>query len=264
MNFTGEMIEQFTLGLMLTSLRILGLFLTAPMLSFKALSLPFRVMLAVLIGFLAMPLMDGTLPIPTSSMKTFYSAGLELAIGAFIGFTIRMGFLTIEVAAEVLSFLSGFSYASTTYRDPSLDSGLVSVFLGLIALALTFTLNVHLVLIDVVLQSFHTLPFGSWPAEWNIRSIFVLMTQSFQLGLIFSMPILMIYLMFNMIQGFLGRTSPQLNLFSVGFAFTIPLAFITLLLILPEFQGMLVRALENPLRLVREGVDIHVGRSNAK
>jgi len=260
MNFTGEMIQQFTLGLMLTSLRILGLFLTAPMLSFKALSLPFRVMLAVVIGFLAMPFMDGILPLPSSTMKTFYSAGLELAIGAFIGFTIRMGLMAIEVAAEVLSFLSGFSYASTTYRDPSLDSGLVSVFLGMIALALTFTLNIHLVLIDIVLQSFRTLPFGSWPMEWNIRSILALMTQSFQLGIIFSLPILLIYLMFNIVQGFLGRTSPQLNLFSVGFAFTIPLAFITLTLILPEFQGMLVRTLENPLRLVREGVEMRVGR----
>ena len=260
MNFNAVMIEQFTVGLMLTSLRILGLFLTAPMLSFRALSLPYRVMLSIFIGFLAMPIMDGQLPIPSSTMKTFYSAGLELGIGAFIGFTIRMGLLAIEVAAETLSFLSGFSYASTMFRDPSLDSGLVSVFLGLIALAFTITLNIHLVLIDIVLQSFRTLPFGSWPTEWNIQNIMVLMTKSFQLGLVLSMPILLIYLMFNIIQAFLGRTSPQLNLFSVGFAFTIPLAFVTLMLILPEFQSVVVRSLENPLRLVRMGVEINGGR----
>jgi flagellar biosynthetic protein FliR len=171
-----------------------------------------------------------------------------------------MGLFAIAVAAETLSFLSGFSYASTMFRDPSLDSGLVSVFLGLIALAFTFTLNIHLVLIDIVLQSFRTLPFGSWPTEWNIQNIMVLMTKSFQLGLVLSMPILLIYLMFNIIQAFLGRTSPQLNLFSVGFAFTIPLAFVTLMLILPEFQSVVVRSLENPLRLVRMGVEINGGR----
>ena len=74
------------------------------------------------------------------------------------------------------------------------------------------------------------------------------------------MPILLIYLMFNIIQAFLGRTSPQLNLFSVGFAFTIPLAFVTLMLILPEFQSVVVRSLENPLRLIRMGVEINGGR----
>jgi flagellar biosynthesis protein FliR len=53
MNFNAVMIEQFTVGLMLTSLRILGLFLTAPMLSFKALALPYRVMLSIFIGFVS-------------------------------------------------------------------------------------------------------------------------------------------------------------------------------------------------------------------
>jgi len=260
MNFSSVMIEQFTVALMLTSLRVFGLFLTAPMLSFKAFALRFRVLISVFIAFLVIPSLAGTVPVPSSIMKTFYAAGLELAIGAFIGFVTRMGLMAIEVAAEVLSFLSGFSYANTLYRDPALESGLVSSFLSLIGLAFTFTLNIHLVLIEIVLESIKTLPFGSWPTQWNAQSIFILMTQSFKLGLILSMPILLVYLMFQIIQAFLGRTSPQLNLFSVGFAFTIPLAFIILLLILPEFQAMVVRSLENPLRLVRQGVEMNVGR----
>jgi flagellar biosynthetic protein FliR len=111
-----------------------------------------------------------------------------------------------------------------------------------------------------VLQSFKAVPFGSWPSNWSAQSLFVLMTQSFQLGLILSMPILLVYLMFNLTQAFLGRTSPQLNLFSVGFAFTIPIAFLVLTLILPDLQLMLIRAIENPLRLVRDGMELKLGR----
>jgi flagellar biosynthetic protein FliR len=168
--------------------------------------------------------------------------------------------MVIEIAAEILSFLSGFSYASTTYRDPSLDSGLVSVFLNLVALAYTFTLNLHLVFIDIVLQSIKTLPFGSWPTEWSMQNMMILVSESFQLGLIVSLPIFLAYLMFNLIQGFLGRTSPQLNLFSVGFAFTIPLAFLVLNLLIPEVQSIVMHTLENPLSLVRDGVEMHIGR----
>ena len=262
MTFSSLMIQQFTVALMLTSIRVFGLFLTAPMLSFRAFPMQFRVMISVLIAFMAMPVINNgaAINLPTTVMMNFYAAGLELAIGAFIGFTIRIGLMAVEVAAEVLSFLSGFSYASTTYRDPSLESGLVSVFFNLMALAYTFTLNLHLVFIDVVLQSIKTLPFGSWPTEWSMQNMMVLVSESFQLGLIISIPIFLAYLMFNLIQGFLGRTSPQLNLFSVGFAFTIPLAFFVMTLIIPELKSIVIHALENSLGLVRDGVETHIGR----
>ena len=259
-NLTGALIEQYTIALMLTSVRFMGLLLTAPMLSFRAFPICFRVRLSVLIGFLAMPILNSNEPLPQFGMSSYFSVGVELAIGAFIGFAIRMGLIVIDIAAEVLSFLSGFSYASTMFRDPVLESGLVAQFLGLVTLAMTFALNIHLILIDIVLQSFKTVPFGTWPSNWSAQSLFTLMTQSFQLGLILSMPILLVYLMFNLTQAFLGRTSPQLNLFSVGFAFTIPLAFLVLTLILPDLQLMLMRAIENPLRLVRDGMELKLGR----
>ena len=44
-NLTGALIEQYTIALMLTSVRFMGLLLTAPMLSFRAFPISFRVML---------------------------------------------------------------------------------------------------------------------------------------------------------------------------------------------------------------------------
>jgi flagellar biosynthetic protein FliR len=69
------------------------------------------------------------------------------------------------------------------------------------------------------------------------------------------MPILLVYMMFNLTQAFLGRTSPQMNLFSVGFAVSIPLAFLVIFMILPDLQIVLERSLENPMQLIRQGVD---------
>ena len=260
LTFSGAIIEQFTLALMLTSLRIFGLFLTAPMLSFRAFPMRFRIMLAVLIAFLAMPGLQSVNDVSPFGAMSYYFAAVELAIGAFIGFLVRLGLMVVDVASEILSFLSGFSYASTLFRDPALESGLVGAFFGLIVLAMTFALNIHLILIDIVIESFKTLPFGTWPNAWSMKNLFSLMTQSFQLGLIFSMPILLVYLMLNIIQGLLGRTSPQLNLMSVGFAFTIPLAFVIIAILLPDLQYMLMRALENPFRLIRNGMELNLGR----
>jgi flagellar biosynthetic protein FliR len=69
------------------------------------------------------------------------------------------------------------------------------------------------------------------------------------------MPVLLVYMMFNLTQAFLGRTSPQMNLFSVGFAVSIPLAFLVIFMILPDLQIVLERSLENPMQIIRQGLE---------
>jgi flagellar biosynthetic protein FliR len=256
---TGLQIEQYMAVFMFASLRVFGLFLTAPMFSFRTFPMQFRLFIALAFGVYVMPMIANEV-IPNPGSITFFVSVLELSIGAFIGFLIRIGFMVIDVASEVLSFQSGFSFASTYFRDPNLESGLVGQLLGMIALALSFALNIHLVLIEIVLSSFKTIPVGTWPSAWTSQGVVDLVSASFRLGLILSMPILLVYMMFNLTQAFLGRTSPQLNLFSVGFAVSIPLAFLVIFMILPDLQIVLVRSLENPLQLIRQGLEVPVAR----
>ena len=259
LTMTGIQIEQYMAVFMFASLRVFGLFLTAPMFSFRTFPMQFRLFIALAFGVYVMPMIANEV-IPNPGSITFFVSVLELSIGAFIGFLIRIGFMVIDVASEVLSFQSGFSFASTYFRDPNLESGLVGQLLGIIALALSFALNIHLVLIEIVLSSFKTIPVGTWPSAWTSQGVVDLVSASFRLGLILSMPILLVYMMFNLTQAFLGRTSPQLNLFSVGFAVSIPLAFLVIFMILPDLQIVLVRSLENPLQLIRQGLEAPVAR----
>ena len=239
---------------MFASMRVFGLFLTTPLFAFRALPLQFRLLVALSFAAYMMPVISSEL-IPNPGSITFFASVIELCIGAFMGFVIRVGFMVIDIAAEVLSFQAGFSFASTAFRDPALDSGLVGQFLGLTAIALAFSLNIHLVLIEIILSSFKTIPVGVWPDAWTSKGVMELVSASFRLGLILSMPILLVYMMFNLTQAFLGRTSPQMNLFSVGFAVSIPLAFLVIFMILPDLKIVLERSLENPLQLIRQGVE---------
>ena len=254
LTITGLQIEQYMAVFMFASLRVFGMFLTTPMFAFRTFPMQYRLLVALAFAFYVLSLM-GVGQIPDPGSITFFASIIELAIGAFIGFVIRIGFMVVDIASEVLSFQAGFSFASTFFRDPNLESGLVGQFLGLIVLALAFALNIHLVLIDIVLQSFKIIPVGVWPSAWSSKGITDLVAASFRLGLILSMPILLVYMMFNLTQAFLGRTSPQMNLFSVGFAVSIPLAFLVIFMILPDLQIVLERSLENPLQLIRQGIE---------
>ena len=90
LTITGFQIEQYMLVLMLAAVRIFGVFLTAPMFAFRALPMQFRVLLTLVLAFYVFP-MVGTENFPTPGGNiNFFFVMIELAIGAFIGFVIRL------------------------------------------------------------------------------------------------------------------------------------------------------------------------------
>lgn len=255
LSIPADLFMQWGTGLMLVSLRIFGVFLAMPLFAFRAFPMRLRLMVTLLI---AVSILPGLIPQVKAfglEAPTFMSAAIELCIGVFIGFLIRLGLMAVEVAAEVLSIQTGLSFATSYVRDPNIASGLMGEFLGLTAIALMFMLNVHLLLLDVVIESFKTLPFGQWPSEWTLQAVVGMVSRAFQLGLVLSMPSIVVYLLFYVIQAILARTSPQFNLFSVGFAITVPLAFLVLMIVLPDLPKFVSRSLEAPMTLIRQGLN---------
>ena len=68
------------------------------------------------------------------------------------------------------------------------------------------------------------------------------------------MPAVVVYLLFNLAQGVMARVSPQLNLFSIGFAIMVPVAFAIMAMIFPAMPELVERALEAPIDLIRRGL----------
>jgi len=214
-----------------------------------------RVLTALVIGLAVAPIIEPDSKVLMGTPTTFLAAATELAIGAAAGYVIRLGLMAFDVLAETLSMLAGFSFAATFGRDPALSPGLVGEFLLLTAIALAFTLNIHLVLLDIILASFKVIPFGTWPNAWDLKGVIAIIVKAFQFGMILSMPTIIVYLIFNMTQAILGRTSPQLNLFSVGFAVSVPIAFVLLMILLPDMPGLLSKILETPMEFIRKGLN---------
>ena len=63
----------------------------------------FRVFVAIAFAVYLMPIL-GTdrVPNPGASL-TFFMSFIEISIGAFIGFVIRLGFMVVDVASEIFA-----------------------------------------------------------------------------------------------------------------------------------------------------------------
>jgi flagellar biosynthetic protein FliR len=252
-----EWMTQLTVVVMLVSLRLLGFFMVMPLFAMRAVSMRFRVVLSLVMAFgllPLLPLMNSQSLTPEVMQASAVFAMLELALGMTAGFVVRIGFMAVEFLAEVLSIQSGLSFAANTIRDPVLQSGLMGELLGMVSLAIAFLMNVHLLALDLLLRSFWILPFGTFPSAWRFWPLLELMQQAFVLGVVLSMPTFVVYFFFNLTQAMMSRVSPQMNLFSVGFAISVPTAFVVLALLLPAFPEVVQRALEAPVALLRQGL----------
>jgi flagellar biosynthesis protein FliR len=234
--------------------RLMGFFLTMPLFAFRAFPITTRATLAFLLALSILPLAAGRLEEVQALDSNFFALFVELAIGLTIGFMVRLGFLAFDLLAEIVSVQAGLSFAAQFSRDPALLSGLTGEFIGMIILALAFAMNIHLAVLDLLIGSFSLLPFGSWVASWTPESMVLLASHAFVIGLTLTLPVLVVYLLFNVTQAVVVRVSPQMNLFAVGFAILVPLAYVVLALLLPVFPEALERALELPMSLIREGL----------
>lgn len=239
---------------LLMSLRLLGFFMLMPMFALRSVPIRLRIALTLVMAVALQPMMPKNWSGDEIVKASYFFAMMELLIGLAAGFVMRMGFVVVEFLAEVLAIQSGLSFAASTFRDPVLQSGLMGELLGLLMLALAFLMNVHLLTLDVLLRSFQTVPFGSFPTAWNAWAMASLLQSSFMLGAILTLPAFVVYLFFNLTQAMLSRLSPQMNLFSIGFAISVPVAFVVLMLLLPAFPQLVDRVLQVPVDLLRQGL----------
>ena len=251
LSLTGDWINQHVVITVLMSLRFLGVFLVMPLFAFRALTIRMRVVISLMLAYFVVLYLPGSEKDLVEQSPTILSVASEFGIGLLLGWLMRVGLMTIDFVAESLSMQAGLSFAATMNHDPALASGLLGEFLGMMALALAFALNIHLVFLQVMLQSFNYLPVGQWFSALRPEAILKLMANAFALGLVITIPALVVYYLFNMTQAILARVSPQMNLFSVGFPMMIAMAFAIIALLLPSFSGLVARSLEPSIELIK-------------
>lgn len=223
--------------------RVLALFLTAPVLSHKSIPRRAKVGLALLVAFLVAP---GT----TQPAVGIFSAAAPLLLlqqtllGVMMGFAVRIVFAAVDLAGNMVGLQMGLSFAA--FIDPvnSNQTPLIGSFLNLLATLLFLALDGHLALIAAATRSFDLAPISpAFFAGISWEKLLALGTGLFELGLHLSLPVLATMLIINFTLGVMSRAAPQLNLFSVGFPLTTLTGIVLFALYLPNLVSALSRAL---------------------
>ena len=235
--------------------RILALLAVAPVTGGAQFPTRGKVGLALLMTIVIAPTIPPLPQIDPGSWAGLFMLAHEIAIGLAIGFAMRLVFVAIELAAELIGLQMGLGFAQ--FYDVA-AAGQVSVlgrFFGLAATLTFLAINGHLLLFSVLADSFTTMPVASgtgvafWKtlAAWGGYMIYAAISLA--------LPVIAALLITNLGLGILGRAAPQLNIFAVGFPITLTIglvaAFVSVPFFLPIFERMVGDVVSMLLQLRR-------------
>lgn len=252
LTFTSQQLYAWIAMFIWPTTRILGLLAIAP--PFGSASVPMLV--KVLLGVLIAAVIAPDVPIPAAldpmSMTGLLVLAQQLVIGLSMGFAMRIVFGAVEAAGEFTSSTMGLSFAA--FFDPQTQgrTSVVSQIFSLLATMVFLSLNGHLILLQVMAESFHTLPITAQPiTSEGFHQLGLWGARVFSMGLQLSLPLVIALLITNFALGILTRAAPQLNLFGIGFSINMIAGFILIGFGLPYMLTPLQHFLADGIDMVR-------------
>lgn len=162
----------------------------------------------------------------------------QVLIGLSMGFVLQLVFSVFVIGAQIISMQMGLGFASMIDPQSGASVPVVGQFFMILATLVFLALDGHLVLIEILANSFQSLPIsesglganGYWQiVSWG--------SEMFASAVMIALPAMAALLLVNLSFGVMTRAAPQLNIFAVGFPITIMLGFVILYFTLPGMIG---------------------------
>ena len=242
MNFTGAEITAWVGSFLWPLFRIGAVVMSAPVFGARTIPVRIRTAFAVLLALMIAP----TLP-PMPVVDVFNPMSLiiivqQILIGVMIGFTLQIVMCAVITGGQAVALQMGLGFSLMVDPQHGAQVPVLSQFYILMVLLVYLALNGHLVLIEVMRDSFILLPVGQSVMPDSFMQLVRFGSQIFAGGVAIALPAIASLLIINIAFGVMTRAAPQLNIFAIGFPVTMTLGFgivlFTLPSVIPHSTGM--------------------------
>lgn len=233
--------------------RIGALLLAAPMFSSRQVPVRFRLLLLLSITWVVIPTLPATPPADVLSHTGLLIMLQQILIGVVMGFILQMVFGALIFGGQVVAYSTGLGFASMVDPQNGVQVPVVAQFYLILATLLFLLSNGHLLAIELLVDSFETLPVAVDGISRNgLLDIVAWGSRLFAGGLLIALPIVGALLLVYMGMGVVMRAAPQLNIFSIGFPITMLLGFAMMWVSLPTLFEVFNRFLEESFQLMMQ------------
>ncbi len=209
--------------------RIGACLMVAPLFGARFVPTRTRIILAVAITALVVPLIPAPAVAPFSA-QGFVVVFQQLLIGVALGFALQVVFDALALAGQLLANSMGLSFAFNV--DPLRGSSTPALgqLYVILATLMFLALGGHTAIIEVLVSGLHVLPVGtSGFGREGLWALILWGGQLFAGAIAVALPGVTALLIVNLAFGVVSRAAPSLNLFAVGFPVSLVVGLLVVL-----------------------------------
>ena len=253
MIFTGAELTAFVGSFLWPLFRVSAIVMTAPVFGAKTVPARVKLIISLAITSVIVPMLPATMPeVEVFSLQGLYVTVNQILIGIAIGFTTQLVFSAIIMAGQIVAMQMGLGFSLMVDPQNGTQAPVMSQFYIIFVLLVYLSLNGHLVLVQIMIDSFTTLPVAltglSTESIWGIVSW---ASYIFSGAIGIAIPAIASLLVVNLSFGIMTRAAPQLNIFAIGFPVTMMLGFALVLLTLSNVAPKSNELFLNVYQLIR-------------
>lgn len=237
--------------------RIGAFFMAMPVIGTQLVSMRIRLGLMLVVTLAVVPVLPVMPRVDGLSLDAYLLVGQQILIGVSMAFVLQLMFQVFVVAGQMIAYQMGLGFASIADPVNGVTVAVLSQFYLMMVTLLFLSVNGHLVVIEVLVESFRILPVGMASFDfnmlWQIASWGAWMFAS---AVIIAMPAVTALLVVNFAFGIMNRAAPQLNIFSLGFPFTMLFGLLIVYVSLSGFMPQYHRVAEEGLIMLRQLVGV--------
>lgn len=248
LQLTDAQIATWVASFILPLFRIAAVLMTMPIIGTKMVPGRIRLYLALAITVVVVPGLPPMPEVNPLSLSGLLLTAEQILIGAVFGLSLQLFFQIFVVAGQVVAIQMGMAFASMVDPVNGVNVAVVSQFLSMLVTLLFLSMNGHLVVFEVITESFTTLPVGTGLMVNHYWDLVGRLSWVLGAALLLVLPAITALLVVNIAFGVMTRAAPQLNIFSIGFPLTLVLGlgifWVVLADILSHCQALASEALQ--------------------
>lgn len=236
---------------MLVSLRLVPLFLFAPV--FGSIKLPghFRAFTVLGIAFsltVVLKLDANAIPLDTAGLLS--AAVGEILIGAAIAAVIMIGLAAFSFAGRLLDLQMGFGVASLLDLNTQARMPLVGTALSMMAVMMLYLTDGHHMIVRAIAISFEKMPLAKGIASLDFSFLIAFGSALFSFGLVLVAPVILILFLIDVGIAVMSKTMPQMNVFALAISVKVFVGLILLALSVRYMNGIASKIFETMFRVL--------------
>ncbi|SDT96498.1 flagellar biosynthetic protein FliR [Halopseudomonas salegens] len=219
--FSAAELISLVSGYMWVLFRIGSMVMTMPVIGTQLLPMRIRLYLAIMLTFMVAPYIPPVPQLDVLSLTSWLLIGEQILIGAAMGFLLQLLFQIHVLAGQIIAMQMGLGFASMNDPAMGISVAVVSQVFTMLVTLLFLAMNGHLVAIEVLAESFVTLPIGETLRVADFYTLVLRFSWVMAAALLIGLPAVTALLIVNLSFGVMMRAAPQLNVFSIGFPLTL-------------------------------------------